>query len=230
MTLAANQEFFPTDEEVRLIRTCIRDCYTKAIGEWVARQKPKLRSKFNNFMKAIIAAEPPKSAPVPASNVAERIAKDYLQQKYHQVVHQVLEEDTGEFADTLHILSKHMSRSNVMASIPSVKDQTPKLLKAIAQEDHLFMTRHKAHHDMPEPICAGVVTRETRNEKLEVTASTRAKSCKPTQDRTAPFACFPSGESMESTSHSEFHKFNQKAAAPPAKSSVYNVLNAPTCL
>ena len=227
MSLVDNTQPVPTDQESQLIRTAIRDCHTKAVSEWLVRQKPKIRNKFSNFLKEIVTVRGGSSGP--SANVAERIAKDLLQSKYHGVVHEVLEDDDGEYSDVLHLLSLHMSRSNVLASVPTVRDQTPKLLKAIAQEDHLFAARRTARHDMPEPVCAKVETRATRNEQLEVTALTRAKSCKPMNDRSAPFATFPTSEKIESTSHAEFHQY----AEPPKqreRSSVYNVLNSPTCL
>ena len=228
MALADNSVPVPTADEMSLLRATIRDCHLKAVGEWLARQKPKLRNKFNNFMKEIISLKGSPSTG-PTSNVAERFAKDILMPSLHSAAHQLLSEDVDEYADVLHILSLHMSRSNVLASVPTVKDQTPKLLKAIAQEDHLFATKYISRHDMPAPICAQVETRATRNETFEVTSATRAKSCKPMTDRSAPFATFPTTEAAESMSHSQFHGYAE-APQQQARSSVYNVLNSPTCL
>lgn len=230
MTLAENAETVPKPAEQAIIKETIRDPLVKAVGEWLIQQKPKIHAKFNLFLEEIVNSPILDEVPPATQNVAERNAKDILLHKYHSVIHRVLENDIGQYADTLNILSGYLARSNVMASIPAVRDPTPKLLKAIAQEDHLFTGSRVVKHDMPKPKCAGVVTREVLNQmnSFEVTANTRAKSCKPTSQYKSPFAQFPGGTQMETTYQETFHKYDEDAR--PKVNSVFNVFNAPTCI
>lgn len=228
--LAENAETMPKPAEQALIKETIRDPLVKSVGEWLIQQKPKLRAKFNMFLEEVINSPINDEDPGASQNVAERIAKDILQHKFHPVIRHILENDVGQYSDTLNILSNYLARSNVMASIPAVRDPTPKLLKAIAQEDHLFQGSRTVKHDMPKPKCAGVVTRKVRNQmnSFEVTANTRARSCKPTSQHKSPFAQFPGGTGMETTYQETFHKYDEDAR--PKRNSVFNVFNSPTCI
>lgn len=222
--LVKNKETVPSDEEQRMIRMCIRDCHTKSVGEWLINQKPKMRAKFNRFMSAVVNSPPPQEFSQASANVSERFARDIIQHVYHPVLAEVISSNS-EFSDVLHILSLHMQRTNVMASIPAVRDETPKLLKAIAQEDHIYATRSTHHHETPKAAAAQALTRARMNEPLPQCPRTR--SCKPDGSRSTPFAMFPTGEPLESTMHRQFVRYDYKKED---NSKVYNVLNSPTCL
>jgi hypothetical protein len=133
----------------------------------------------------------------------------------------VIDDSSGEFSDVLHILSLHMQRSNVMASVPSVRDMSHRLIKAIAQEDHVYSRPVQPKHEIPK---AAAIVRMA--DPLPTIGPTR--SCRPGTERSSPFACFPSGERMESTTKAQF--INYTAIERTTQSGVYNVLNAPTCL
>ena len=227
MALIDRQELVATDEEISLIRQTIKDMHFKTITEWVAKQKPKIRAKFTRFLTVILESNNEKSD-APSSNISERFAKDITKQQYHESIKSIIDHDTGDFTDVLHLLSIHMSRANVMASIPAKRDTTPKLLRAIAQEDHLFSAKKEVKHQNPPPIASSAMTRETLNEKLQVTANTRAKTCKPAGERSCPFAQFPTGDTLESTMHREFKGYQKQEK--PKQTSVFNVLNSPTCV
>ncbi|KAK8866484.1 hypothetical protein M9Y10_009448 [Tritrichomonas musculus] len=224
---SANRETKPSSDETALIRSVIRDEYTNAISEWVVKQKPKLRTKFIRFLSAVHDTPIPSSYSSVSSDVAERFARDIFSHKYHPVLRNVIDESGGEFSDVIHLLSIHMSRSNVMASITQKRDETPKLLKAIAQEDHILSRPYQARHELPQATAAPPLTRSRMVEQQ--TACVPTRTCKPARERTTPFATFPSSEPMESTYRSEFPNYDGKYQRTQ-QSGVCNVLNAPTCL
>lgn len=225
-TLAANKETKPNSDEQQLIKAVIRDCHTTSIGEWLVNQKPKLRSKFNNFLAAVRDSPMPSEYSNQSGDIAERFARDITQHKYHPVLRSVIDSGNGQFSDLLHILSLHMQRTNVMASIPAKRDQTPQLLRAIAQEDHIYSRPAQPKHELPQMAPGMPMTRGRMQEEVPRIAPTR--SCKPTQQRSSPFAVFPSGEKMESTSRGDYVGYT--VSGRTHQSGVCNVMNAPTCL
>ncbi|KAK8893506.1 hypothetical protein M9Y10_021928 [Tritrichomonas musculus] len=225
--LASNREATPTDEERSIIYSVVRDCYTNAIGEWMAYQKPKIRTKFTNFMIAVREAPTPPNYNASSSDVAERFAKDIFQHRYHPVLRNVIDESNGEYSDVIHLLSIHMSRANVMASITQKRDETPKLLKAIAQEDHILNHPQKYRHENPPAIAAKVLTRSNMNDPILL--SSPSKICKPAREGRTPFATFPTNEPIESTNRSDYRYF-EGMYKRNQRSGVCNFLNSPTCL
>lgn len=225
--LASNKENKLNGDETTLIRSVIRDEYTNAVGEWLANQKPKLKAKFVRFLTAVHDAPMPRTYSSTSSDVAERFARDIFSHKYHPVLRNVIDESGGEYSDVIHLLSIHMSRSNVMASITQKRDETPKLLKAIAQEDHILSRPYQARHELPQATAAPPLTRSRMLN--QPTAFVPTRTCKPARERTTPFATFPSSEPIESTYRSEFPSYDGKYQRTQ-QSGVCNVLNAPTCL
>ncbi|OHS98609.1 hypothetical protein TRFO_34976 [Tritrichomonas foetus] len=225
--LVANRDTTPTNIECQLIKTVVRDGYTNAIGEWLINQKPKLRNKFNKFMTTVKDCPPPSTFSSASADIAERFARDIFKHEYHPVLRRVIDESCGEFSDVIHLLSIHMARANVMASIPQKRDETPKLLKAIAQEDHILSRPMQPRHEMPKQSVTKILTRSRMVEPMPVCPPTR--SYKPIGQRSTPFATFPSCEPMESTMRSEFQFYEGKYKRTE-QSGVCNVLNAPTCL
>ena len=222
--LAPNESTVPEEHELKLLKEVIRDCHLKAISEWLVKQKTKIRTKFVNFLKAIVSA-PPANYSAQSSNVTERFARDMIKQEHHAVIATVLSSNS-EYTDVLHLLSIHMSRSNVMASIPSKRDETPKLLKAIAQEDHLFQKSSNVHHESPAPISAQNMVRSREIDPY--LQPPRTKMIKPDAGRSSPFAVFPNSDSFKSTMNSDL---SQAAASKPYKDEkMYQVLKSPTCL
>ena len=224
--LVENSAQMPTDSEMTKIRLLIRDCHVLAIAEWLAKQKPKLRAKFNSFLYQVENADPSVPLSPGCVDVSERFARDIIQPQYHNVLAGIIL-SSSEVSDVLHILSLHMSRANVMASVPTKRDETPKLLRAIAQEDHLFETHRVVHHESPKTAAAQAITRARMNEPLPHVA--RTKMIRPEAGRSSPFAVFPSSEPMESTMHTEM----REAATKPSyrdTTPMYKVLNSPTCL
>jgi hypothetical protein len=224
--LVGPKETKPTPEEMQLIRPIIRECHWLSIGEWLINQKPKIRSKFVKFLEAVADAEFPTEYSKASGDIAERFARDITQQQHHPVIRAVLDESNGEFSDVLHLLSLHMQRSNVMASIPAVKDQTPKLLRAIAQEDHVYSRPREVKHEIPKLAAAKALTRARMADPLPTVPP--AKSCKPDSQKTSPFALFPGVDTMETVSRSQFVRYTVKERT--VQSGVCNVLNSPTCL
>jgi hypothetical protein len=225
--LQANKETKPTDTEQIIIRAVIRDCHTTSIGEWLVNQKPKIRAKFMKFLETVRAYPPPSDHSNASGDVAERFARDICNPEYHPMLRPVIDASDGEYADVLHILSLHMARANVMASIPSVKDRTPELFKAIAQEDHVYSRPSIAKHEIPKIGVARALSRGRMVDPLPPIAATR--SFKPTWGQTStPFAMFPTGEPIQSMSRSQFVSYKVQDRTKP--SGVYNVLNMPTCL
>jgi hypothetical protein len=153
-TLVANKETKPTDSEQVVLRAVLRDCHVTSIGEWLITQKPKIRIKFMKFLQSVRSSTPPADPSVHSTDIAERFARDILQTDFHSVIRTVLDQSDGEYSDVLHILSLHMERSNVMASIPSIRDRTPQLFKAIAQEDHVYSRPSVARHELPKVATA----------------------------------------------------------------------------
>jgi hypothetical protein len=198
-----------------------------AVGEWLIRQKPKIRAKFVKFLGEVNEHPFPDEYSSFCADLAERFGRDIVHEDYHSVLRAVIDESDGEFADVLHMLSLHMQRSNVMAAIQGVRDRTPQLLKEIAEEDHVYSRPSVARHQIPTAAMARELSRGRMTDPLPRMAPTR--SCKPQgTDRLSPFAMFPTGEKMESMSRSQFvdYKVPQRAE----QSGVWNVLNAPTCL
>jgi hypothetical protein len=224
--LVGPKETKPTPDELALIRPIIRECHWLSVGEWLINQKPKIRTKFVKFLEAVADAPLPTEYSKCSGDVAERFARDIMQPHHYPVIRSVLDENSGEFSDVLHLLSLHMQRANVMASIPAVKDQTPKLLRAIAQEDHVYSRPREVKHEIPKLAAAKALTRARMADPLPPVAP--AKSCKPDSQKTSPFALFPGVEMMESTSRSQFVNYGVRDRT--LQSGVCNVLNAPTCL
>ncbi|OHT13410.1 hypothetical protein TRFO_16372 [Tritrichomonas foetus] len=222
-----NKETKPTTEEFALIQAVIRDEYTNAISEWLINQKPKLRAKFIKFMETVLEADVPDTFSEHSTDVAERFARDIFQHMFHPVLRSVIDESCGEFSDVIHLLSIHMSRSNVMASITQKRDETPKLLKAIAQEDHILSRPHQPRHELPKPSVGQAMTRARMADPLPQVPPTR--SYKPTGTRSSPFASFPTSEPMETTYRSEYQNYEGQYKRTE-QSGVCNVVNAPTCL
>jgi hypothetical protein len=119
-----------------------------------------------------------------------------------------------------------MQRTNVMASVPTIRDTTPQLLKAIAQEDHVYSRPAQAKHEVPKAAAAQALTRARMNEPLPKIGPT--KSFKPGAERSSPFATFPDGQQMQTMSRSQFVDYG--AQERTRQSGVCNVLNARTCL
>jgi hypothetical protein len=226
-TLVANKETRPTDAEEIVIRAVIRDCHATSIGEWLIKQKPKIRAKFMKFVEAVRACPPPVECSSASADIAERFARDIAQPEVHPMLRSVIDASDGEYADVLHILSLHMARANVMASIPSIRDHTPELFKAIAQEDHVYSRPSIARHEIPKIAAVRALSRGRMVDPLPPIGPTR--SFKPTWgDRSTPFAMFPTGDPIQSMSRSQFVNYHVKGRQE--QSGVCNVLNAPTCL
>ena len=226
-TLVANKATKPNDEDAALIQTVIRDEYTNAIGEWHVAQKPKIQTKFLKFLTTVRDAPFPDNYSDASSDVAERFARDIFLHEFHPVLRTVIDESNGEFSDVLHLLSIHMSRANVMASVTRKRDETPKLLKAIAQEDHILSRPYQARHEMPTASAAPPLTRSRMNEPAPEFKPT--KTCKPARERSTPFAMFPTAEPVTSTNRAEFQNYEGHYKRTE-QSGVCNVLNSPTCL
>jgi hypothetical protein len=225
-SLAPNKDTTPTDAERGLIQLVIRDCHVSTVSEWVVNQKPKIRSKFLQFLAAVSECPVPTEYCNASGDIAERLARDIARVPFHPVLRRVIDDSNGDFSDVLHILSLHMQRSNVMASVPSVRDISHRLIKAIAQEDHVYSRPVQPKHELPKAAAAQALTRARMADPLPNIGPTR--SCRPGTERSSPFACFPSGEKMESTTKAQFVNFS--AIARTEKSGVYNVLNGRTCL
>ena len=226
-TLAPVKETKSTNEETILINTVIREEYTTAISEWVINQKPKLRGKFKHFLEEILDAPTPSYFSAESTDLAERIARDVCKREFHAVLRTVIDDSQGEFSDVIHILSNHISRKNVVQAVQRRRDPATELIKATAQEDHILSRPYQPKHDMPHVQPAKPLTRERMNEPPPRVIPTR--SCKPDNTRTSPFAIFPTSGPMETTYRSEFQNYEGKYVRPE-RSSVYNVVNAPTCL
>ena len=225
--LAPRKETKPLPEEMDLIRAAIRDCHVTTIAEWLVNQKPKLRKRFIMFLDSVVDAPAPPSFSQQCRDLSERFARDITQPKYHPVLRSVLDSGAGIFNDVLNVLSLHMQRSNVMASVPSKRDEeTPKLYRAINQEDHILQHPKVTRHEVPK--ARGARSRAMEMSDDEAMLAAPAKSCKPPIERTSPFAMFPAGEKMESTSHAQF--VNPDVHERTQKSGIVAVLNSPTCL
>jgi hypothetical protein len=225
--LAPIKETEPTEDEQVLMGAVIRDLYITAVGQWLIRQKPKIRANFIKFLDTVYQHELPEEYNTFCSDVAERFARDIIQPDFHSVLRLVIDASDGEFADVLHMLSLHMQRTNVMAAVQGVRDRVPQLIKEIAEEDHVYSRPHVAHHELPTAVVAMELSRGRMADPLPRIPRTR--SCKPAPaDQMSPFAMFPTGEKMESMTRSQFvnHKVREKAE----QSGVWHVLNAPTCL
>lgn len=226
-TLAPRKETKPTQEEMDLIRAVIRDCHVTNIAEWLINQKPKLRKRFVMFLDSVVSAPAPPTFSQQCKDLSERFARDMTQHKYHPVLRSVLDSGAGIFNEVLNVLSQHMQRSNVMASVTSKRDEeTPKLFRAINQEDHILSHPKVARHDIPR--ATGVRSRAMEMDEDEAMLAAPARSCKPPIERSSPFAMFPVGEKMESTSHAQF--VNYETHERTQKSGICAVLNSPTCL
>jgi hypothetical protein len=219
--LAPNKNTTPSDGECDLIELVIRDCHVSSVSEWLVNQKPKIRSKFIQFLLAVSECPVPSEYCNASGDIAERLARDIVSIPFHPVLRRVIDDSSGEFSDVLHILSLHMQRSNVMASVPSVRDMSHRLIKAIAQEDHVYSRPVQPKHEIPK---AAPIIRMA--DPLPTIRPTR--SCRPGTERSSPFACFPSGERMESTTKAQF--INYSTVERTTQSGVYNVLNGRTCL
>jgi hypothetical protein len=221
----ANRETEPTAAEQIVIRQVIRDCHVTSVGEWLTNQKPKIRAKFMSFLDAVNECPMPDVFSAMSRDVAERFARDIIQHQFHPVIRCVLDGSDGEFADVLHILSLHMQRSNLMASVPSVPDTMPQLLMEIAQEDHVYSRPAIPRHELPR-VAAQPFARPWMSDPLPRMPPTR--SFKPGSQRSSPFATFPDGQRMQTMSRSQFVGYGPQART--GQSGVCNVLNAPTCL
>jgi hypothetical protein len=113
-----------------------------------------------------------------------------------------------------------------MASVPSVRDTTPQLLKAMAQEDHVYSRPAIPRHELPRAAAARALTRSRMSDPVPRMGPTR--SFKPGTERSSPFATFPDGQKMQTMSRSQFVGYGQQERT--GQSGVCNVLNAPTCL
>jgi hypothetical protein len=226
-SLLANKETRPTDSEQSIIQSVIRDYHVLSISEWLINQKPKIRSKFMKFLETVQNSPPQYQLSNFCSDLAERFARDITQPEYHSVLRLIIDNSDGEFSDVLHLLSIHMQRTNVMASIPAVRDSMPQLFKAIAQEDHIYSRPYVARHELPRVTTAQAILRGRMVDPLPSLGPTR--SFKPTgKQRSRPFAVFPNGQIMQSMSRSQFVNYN--VIGRQQQSGIYNVVNAPTCL
>jgi hypothetical protein len=226
-TLVANKETRPTDAEQAVIRAVVRDCHATAVGEWLINQKPKIRAKFMAFLEAVEQCPPPAEFSAVSADVPERFGRDITQPQFHPSLRPVIDAGDGAYADALHLLSVHMERTNVMASVPSIRDRTPQLFKAIAQEDHVYSRPAVAKHEIPMVATAQALARGRMVDPLPPIGPTR--SFKPTWgERSTPFAMFPSGEPLQAMTKSQFVNYHVRGRQQ--QSGVYNVLNTPTCL
>jgi hypothetical protein len=225
--LVSNQETEPTEDENVLIGTVVRDLYVTAVGQWLIRQKPKIRANFVKFLEAVYEHELPDEYGVFSSDVAERFARDIIQEDFHSVLRPVIDASDGELADMLHMLSLYMQRTNVMSAVEGVRDRIPQLLKEIAEEDHVCSRPHVARHELPTAVVAMELARGRMADPLPRIPRTRSFKPAPA-DHLSPFAMFPTGEKMESMSRSQFVNYQMKEKAE--RSGVWHVLNAPTCL
>jgi hypothetical protein len=225
-TLAAVRETQPNDAEIVLMRKVIKEMHRKNVGDWLPNQKPKIRAKFNKFMETVLTAPTPDKWSIACADIAERFARDIIESDYYPVLRNVIDDSQGQFSDILHILSLHMQRANIMASLMTQRDEMPKLLKEIAKEDHVFFRPRTAKHELRKVEAAQPVTRVRMTEPLPPIQP--ARSCKPVGKQPCPFACFPGTETMETMSRTQF--INHHHYVRSSRSDAYNINNWPTCL
>jgi hypothetical protein len=217
----------PTEAEQYLICDVIRDRHVLAVGEWLAKQKPKIRAKFVRFLEAVGECAMPSHYSNFCADVAERFARDIVQPSYHPMLRPVIAESEGDFADVLYMLSLHVNRSNVVPSVRVPRDNVAQLLKQITEEDHVYSRPSVPRHELPTFAAAQALARGRMPDPLPRMSPTR--SCHPSgRERSSPFAMFPSGEKLESTFRSEF--VSHSARERPSQAGVYSVFNGPTCL
>jgi hypothetical protein len=219
----------PTAVESSLISGVIREMHVTTVNEWLARQKPKIRSKFVRFLETVDNCPMPPVYSNFCVDIAERFGRDLIQPQFHPMLHPVLAESDGEFADVLHMLSMHMQRSNVVASMRSPRDRTAQLLKEIAEEDHVYSRPFVARHELPSYAVAQSLARGRMADPLPRMSPTR--SCRPSgTERSTPFAMFPglNSERLESVFRSQFVNYGVRER--PSAKGVYCIFNGPTCL
>lgn len=221
----------PEEEEMLYLEEIIQENYVNPVSEWLVRQKPKIRTKFISFLKALVDFSGDYGADSPCNNVAERFAKDIAYREFHPVIHFVMERDNGEFSDCLNLLSSFISRSNISSTVTVRKDDTSKIIKAAAQEDHIFQrSRRIRHQAAPTPQVTMNLNRTSKDDycAFENAAMARGRSYKPVGSGLAPFAQFPTGDVMKTTSQEQFKAYPD--VQRQKQISALHVLNSPTVL
>jgi hypothetical protein len=138
--IAPNKNTTPSDGERDLI---IWDCHVSSVSGWLVSQKPKIRVKFMQF--PLVVTEYYNAS----GNIAERFARDIVSTGFHPVLRRVVDDSSDEFSDVLY-----MQRSNVRASVPSIRDMNHRLIKAITQEDHVYSRPVQPKHEIPKAAAA----------------------------------------------------------------------------
>jgi hypothetical protein len=227
LSLLPIRDLHPTDEEHSLICSLIREMHVLSVSDWLVKQKPKIRSKFSKFLTEVNEYPMPDHYSNFCADVAERFARDIFQPSYHPMLKPVILQSDGEFADVLHMLSMHMQRSNIVASVRTPRDRTAQLLKEIAEEDHVYSRPTIPRHELPSYSVGQALLRAKMPDPLPKMAPTR--SCRPSgRERSSPFALFPSGEKLESVFRSQFVNYSARDRAQ--QSGIYSIFNGPTCL